>query len=176
MKERNDCSSMLINKMSRRKMLLGSMAVVAGTAGSGRKLLLLNPDNEKGPFPLSLNTSTISGYNLPVTSQVELCAEAGFDGIELWMKDIERYVRDGGSLRSLADLLTSSGLILYNIIGFAPWLAGDDGMTQMKKEMDVAAALNSRCIAATAMGLEGINRRDFELYSECYRQLLIYGD
>ena len=48
-------------------------------------------------------------------------------------------------------------------------------MTQMKKEMDVAAALNSRCIAATAMGLESLTGRDFDFFSEGYSHLLLFG-
>lgn len=50
--------------------------------------------------------------------------------------------------------LQSGHLILENIIGFSPWIIGGKGMDEMLKEIDMAAALGSRCIAATALGLE----------------------
>jgi sugar phosphate isomerase/epimerase len=39
-----------------------------------------------------LNTSTIRAYNLPVEEQIDAVAEAGFDGIELWVRDVEAYI------------------------------------------------------------------------------------
>ena len=110
------------------------------------------------PFRISLNTSTISGYNLSVEQQIEYCAKAGFGGIELVRK------------------LQSGHLILENIIGFSPWIIGGKGMDEMLKEIDMAAALGSRCIAATALGLEKIDRDDFEKYTDNYRRILEYGE
>jgi hypothetical protein len=49
------------------------------------------------PFRISLNTSTISGYNLSVEQQIEYCAKAGFGGIELWTRDICAFLKKGGS-------------------------------------------------------------------------------
>lgn len=53
------------------------------------------PRENPSPFRISLNTSTISGYKLPVREQIELCAETGFDGIELWIRDVETYMAEG---------------------------------------------------------------------------------
>ncbi|MFQ6928249.1 MAG: hypothetical protein ACLRS8_09745 [Parabacteroides merdae] len=45
-------------------------------------------------------------------------------------------------------------------------------MDEMLKVIDMAAALGSRCIAATALGLEKIDRDDFEKYTDNYRRIL----
>ena len=134
---------------------------------------------EKLPFRISLNTSTISGYKLPIEEQIELCRDAGYDGIELWFRDVDDYVQKGGTHVRLASIIKDSGLYLENMIGFAPWLGDGNGMSQMKKEMETAAALGSKCIAATALGLnvnESINRNRFDDYSKKYRELLVFGD
>lgn len=165
------------NKISRRKMLISSSLALLGA-----KLETAIPSSaspvtkRKIPFRISLNTSTISGYNLLVEQQIDYCAEAGFGGIELWTKDIETYIQKGGNLQGLANRLHSSHLILENIIGFSPWIIGGRGLDQMLREMDMAASLGSRCIAATALGIDKINPKDFDLYSNNYRRILEYGD
>jgi sugar phosphate isomerase/epimerase len=169
---------MFLNKeISRRKMLLSSGTLLLG-AGllSGNKAFAAPDKKERKPFRISLNTATISGYRLPVEQQIDFCAEAGFDGIELWFSDVEAYVQKGGTHARLAAQLKSAHLILENMIGFAPWLDGRDGMDKMKREMDIAAALGSRCIAATASGVDKIDRDKFEIYSTLYAQTLEYGD
>lgn len=164
-------------KISRRRMLLSSGLALLG-AKLDTAVAVINPtvSGKKIPFRISLNTSTISGYKLPIEQQIEYCAEAGFDGIELWTKDIQVYVQKGGSLQQLSHLLQSTHLVLENIIGFSPWIIGGKGMDEMLKEMDMAATLGSRCIAATALGLEKIDRNSFEKYSSNYRRILEYGE
>lgn len=66
------------------------------------------------PFRISLNTSTISGYNLSVEQQIEYCAKAGFGGIELWTRDICAFLKKGGSYQQLVRKLQSGHLILEN--------------------------------------------------------------
>ena len=117
-----------------------------------------------------------SGYNLSVEQQIEYCAKAGFGGIELWTRDICAFLKKGGSYQQLVRKLQSGHLILENIIGFSPWIIGGKGMDEMLKEIDMAAALGSRCIAATALGLEKIDRDDFEKYTDNYRRILEYGE
>lgn len=162
--------------ISRRKMLLSAGLALFGAKPVVSSFTASGVVEKKRPFRISLNTSTISGYNLPIEQQIAYCAEAGFDGIELWMKDIQAYIRRKGSLRYLANELQSSHLILENIIGFSPWIVGGKGLDEMLKEMDMAATLGSQCIAATALGIESINRNDFEKYSDNYKRILEYGE
>ena len=132
--------------------------------GGGLALSGANPENVKQslPFRISLNVSTIRFYKLPVDQQIEVCGKAGFNGIELWMSDIQAYVDSGGSLANLAAKLKDNNLVMENMIGFAQWAVDDQtrrdaGLQQMKREMEITAALGGKCIAAT---LSGINRLD----------------
>ena len=177
---------MLEKKISRREMLkISGLSILGSSLFSGIDAARLPVSNEifdrkeKLPFRVSLNTSTISGYKLPIEQQIELCKEAGYDGIELWFRDVDDYVQRGGTTERLAAIIRDSGLYLENMIGFAPWLGDDNGMAQMKKEMELAAALGSKCIAATALGLDvnkAIDRSQFEVYSAKYRELLVFGE
>ena len=173
-------------KISRREMLRITGFTILGSSLASRIDAVSLPfrsdsfdSKEKLPFRISLNTSTISGYELPIEEQIRLCKEAGFDGIELWFRDVDEYVRRGGTPERLAAIIKDSGLYLENMIGFAPWLGDDNGMAQMKKEMELAAMLGSKCIAATALGLDvkkAIDRNLFESYSAKYRELLVFGE
>jgi len=52
---------------------------------------------------LCLNTATIKCA--PLRLQVELAGAAGFDGVGLWMDDIDATVRGGSSLEEIAVLV-----------------------------------------------------------------------
>ena len=137
------------------------------------------PDASK-PFRISLNTSTIRTYQLPVERQIELCGAAGFDGIELWVADIQKYLDKGGNLADLAKKLKDNRLILENIIGFAPWASDDEqkrkaGVQQMQQEMEMTARLGGKYIAAPVMGIEKIDRDRLDEYAQRYRQILETG-
>jgi len=132
------------------------------------------------PVRISLNTSTIRPYRLTVDRQIDVCGAAGFDGIELWVSDIQAYLNKGGSLAALAQKLKDNRLVLENIIGFAPWMSDDDqkrleGQVQMQQEMEMTARLGGKHIAAPVMGIERINRDKLDEYAQRYRQILDIG-
>ena len=129
---------------------------------------------------ISLNTSTIRTYQLPIEQQIEVCGAAGFDGIELWISDIQKYIDKGGSLADLARKLKDNRLVLENIIGFAQWMSDDEqrrkeGQLQMQREMELTAQLGGKYIAAPLMGINRIDREKFEEYAQRYRQILETG-
>ena len=74
---------------------LGVAALATGTARAGKD------DTPKEPFGYSFNTATIMGQKLPVVEQVEIAAKAGYQGFEPWIRDLDAYVKDGGSLKDL---------------------------------------------------------------------------
>ena len=43
----------------------------------------------KGPFRFCFNTSTIMGQNPGLLAAIEIAANAGYDGLELWINDIK---------------------------------------------------------------------------------------
>ena len=132
------------------------------------------------PYRISLNTSTIRTYQLPIEKQIDVCGAAGFDGIELWISDIQVYLDKGGKLPDLAKRLKDKKLLLENIIGFAPWATDDDqqrkaGQQQMQQEMEMTAQLGGKYIAAPVMGIKRIDRAKLDEYSQRYRQILEIG-
>ena len=132
------------------------------------------------PFRISLNVSTIRTYKLPVEQQIDVCAAAGFDGIELWMTDIQAYQNRGGSLTDLATKLKDHRLVLENIIGFAQWAADDpgkrdEGVLQMQREMEITAALGGKYIAAPVMGINGFERDRLDDYAQRYLRIIEAG-
>ena len=110
-------------------------------------------------FLFSLNTSTISGQNLGLVKTLETAGRAGYDGVEVWMRDIDAYLDQGGSLASLKKVLDDNGLIAFNAIGFATWMAQDQeksktGFALMEKEMNMLADIGCTRVAAPAIGAE----------------------
>ncbi|WP_179281139.1 sugar phosphate isomerase/epimerase [Paenibacillus sp. XY044] len=105
------------------------------------------------PFKLSLNTSTLLPYGLDVKEQVSVAAEAGYEGIELWVRDIEAYLAKGGNLQELRRYIEDHGLKVANAIAFWAWADRDPearkrGFDQAEKEMEMLAELG--CLAAAA--------------------------
>ena len=132
---------------------------------------------EKLPFRISLNTSTLMAYKLGVDEQIRKVSAAGFDGVELWMRDIVAFLDAGGSRNQLKDLLEEGGLRLENIIGFSQWCSDvaeerTKAIDQLQGEMEIIADLGGRHIAAPVMGLRGLDPEKFGEYTERYQAIL----
>src|SRR5437773_2235366 len=93
--------------VSRRKFLTASGAALL-SAGPGRcsDAASRRPGE---PFRYSLNTATIRGQRLPIAEEIEIAARAGYQAIEPWIDELERYKASGGSLRDLAKRLRDRG-------------------------------------------------------------------
>lgn len=109
------------------------------------------------PFAYCLNTSTIQGQKLSLVDEVDLAAAAGYQAIEPWINEIERFRDDGGSLADLGKRVVDRGLVVASAIGFAPWVVDDaaeraKGLEQAKRDMDLVAQLGGRLIAAPPVG------------------------
>jgi len=135
---------------------------------------------KKRPFRISLNVSTISGFKLPLKEQIKLTAAAGFEGIELWMSDIDSFIANGGRAEDIAKMLIDSGLVLENIIAFAPWISNEPpksavGVEQMKREMELTAKLGGKHIAATGGGLDAFLTDNIALYGSQFGEIVRFG-
>ena len=151
--------------MLTRREFLGTTALAIGGLTAPGCLMAESKSPAVTPLRVSLNISTIRYYKLPVDQQIKVCGKAGFDGIELWTSDIEAYVNGGGNLTDLATMLKDNNLVLDNIIGFAQWAVDDQGrreagFQQMKREMEMTAALGGKFIAAP---MSGVNRLESSL-------------
>lgn len=133
------------------------------------------------PFRISLNTSTLMAYKLPVDKQIDLVGAAGFDGIELWMRDIHAFVEEGGSLATLKKKLASHDLVLENIIAFSKWCSDDENerkeaLELMRTEMEMVAELGGNYFAAPVQGIEKLDPMKYGAYAERYAAVLQVGD
>jgi len=131
-------------------------------------------------FRYCLNTSTISGQKLGITRYVEIAAEAGYDGIEVWIRDLKQYVDEGNSLSTLRKLIDDKGIKVEDAIGFAPWLAVEEeakkeGFRQMREEMLMLREIGGTRIAAPPAGLNGDQPLDLFKAGERYHELLDLG-
>lgn len=168
------------SRISRREILASSGAaaflapVLGSTFASADELVPPMGDSSLPRF--CLNTGTTRGYGLSLEELVEITAEAGYDGIEPWLDEVQR-VENPDKLRARIEQL---GLRVESVIGFPRWAADDpdvrsEGFRQMREAMLAARAIGCRQIAAPPAG---INRSRVENILEVgrrYRDLLALG-
>ncbi|HOX04697.1 MAG TPA: sugar phosphate isomerase/epimerase family protein [Candidatus Paceibacterota bacterium] len=132
-------------------------------------------------FRFALNTGTIRGQKLRLPEQIDVVAQAGYDGIEPWTGDLGEYAQSGGSLADLRKRCEDRGLKVVSAIGFAPWVVDDDaqrarGLEQLKREMDHLSQVGGTHIAAPPAGANrpGV-KIDLDRAAERYRAILELG-
>ena len=173
-------------KISRRKMIQNSGLALLG-AGTGFGFLKSKTSNKTVrkdhglPFRISMNTSTLQAYDLPADKQIRLVAEAGFEGIEMWVRDIRSYIDAGGTAEELGELLDSNNLLLENMIGFSEWISDDvntreEAIEILKSDMEMIAAMGGKYIAAPVQGIDSIDRTKFDDYAQRYHAILELGE
>jgi 2-keto-myo-inositol isomerase len=135
---------------------------------------------KKSNFSFSLNTSTIRQQNLGLVGEIKTAAKVGFDGIEIWMGTLEKYVKEGGKLADIRKLSNDLGIRIEDSIGFATWIVDDDtkrnaALEQIKREMDVLAQIGCKRMAAPPFG--ATNEPGLNLYkaAERYAKVLDLG-
>ncbi len=138
------------------------------------------PAREQTKFRYCLNTSTIRGQELGLLGDIETAARAGYDSLELWVRDVQAYVNSGKTFQSLHTFIRDNGLEVANAIGFAPWLSDDEetsqrGFVQMREEMELMAAIGCTRIAAPPAGQ--FIRHELDLFEagDKYRRLIALG-
>lgn len=176
------------NKISRRKAIGTSLKVSFAALGgyaftSNREEVpsIIAKSSNVLPMRISLNTSTLLYYKLAVDVQIDLVANAGFNGIELWMSDIKTFLNNGGKADYLKEKLQKRQLTLENIIGFSKWCSDDPeerkkALVQLREEMNITAALGGSYIAAPVQGISDLDRNKYDDYAERYNAILELGD
>ena len=132
------------------------------------------------PFKFCLNTSTIRGQNLPITEEIDIAAKCGYDGIEPWLNELDRYTQKGGSLPDLRKRLGDAGLAVPSSIAFPAWIVDDDdkrakGLEQAKRNMDTIAQIGGLRLAAPPVGATDVADMDLLKIAERYRALIDLG-
>jgi len=99
---------------------------------------------------------------MDVKEQISIATEAGFEGIELWVRDIESYREEGGKIKDLKMHIADADIAFVNAIAFFPWADTEDSireqaLVQAKKEMEMLVQLGCEAIAAPPFGqMEGV--------------------
>lgn len=148
--------------LSRRNFFGTTAATIAATS-----LASPQPANaavESGvPFRICLNTSTVrecqyQGKKIDIVGEIEVAAKAGYSGIEPWIREIDEYVKEGGSLSDLRKRISDAGLVVESAIGFAKFLVDDDlerqqGLDEAKRCMGLVHAIGGTRLAAPPTGV-----------------------
>jgi sugar phosphate isomerase/epimerase len=162
--------------VTRRQLLIGSVAlgagVAPGTAAATRR-------SRSELFRYCLNTSTLRGQKLSLTEEVEIAARAGYDAIEPWVEEIDRYVKGGGSLSDLRKRISDHGLTVESAIAFPEWIVDDDArraraLEEARRSMELVARIGGKRLAAPPAGATDISL-DLLKVTERYRALLELG-
>jgi sugar phosphate isomerase/epimerase len=169
-----------MTNFNRREWLAAATSAAAATVGT--QVTTVRGAEEKTPakFRFCLNTGTIRGQNLGIVREIEVATQAGYDGIEPWLRTINEYVMQGGTLKDLKKRLDDSGLKLESAIAFAQWIVNDPekrkaGLEEAKRDMDVLAQLGGTRIAAPPAGANDDPNLPLAVVAERYRALLEVG-
>ncbi len=132
------------------------------------------------PYRYAFNTSTIRGHKLPLVEVLEITAEAGYQGVEPWIDELDRYVAEGGSLVELGHRIEDLGLTVENAIGFFEWIVDDPerrrvGLAEAKRNMEMVAQLGGKRLAAPPFGATEQTDLDLLAAAERYRTVLDLG-
>lgn len=163
--------------LSRRKFIAASALSATATLASSSSARTYSNQ----PFGYCLNTGTIRGQKLSLIKELEITAQAGYNGIEPWIHKIHEYKASGGSLKDLKKRIADLGITVESAIGFAQWIVDDDaqrakGLEQFKRDMDAVAQIGGKRVAAPPAGANRQPGLDLGKAAERYRKILDIGD
>ena len=109
--------------MERRKFvsLTAAASLVASVFPGSASAELVNVQKEKryqkgsSPWPICLDTATIRPATL--RDKVKIASKAGYDAIEPWDSELEKFELAGGNLKDLGKEIKDLGLFVPSVIG-----------------------------------------------------------
>lgn len=139
--------------------------------------------SEREPFRYCLNTSTLKGHKLSLPELVDVAVGAGYEAIEPWVGEIDKFASEGGDLRDLRGKIADLGLTVEGGIGFFEWMVDDDalrrkGMDEARRSMGLLARLGGKRVAAPPWGAhtEGSPKISLLAAADRYRDLCVLGE
>lgn len=111
---------------------------------------------------------------------IDVLADAGYDGVEPWVRELDAYAEAGGQLSDLRKQAEDRGLAIVDLIGFYPWSVDDEaervaGLGEARRCFAMAQALGCKHIAAPPMGWTRQGGLDLWDAVERYRELITIG-
>lgn len=130
----------------------------------------------KSPWPLCMNISTIRPT--PIEEKIDVCGKAGYDAMELWTQDLERYEEEGNKVEDLRKRIEDYGMFVIDTIGLWDCMPPDESafrkmMDTNKRRMELAARAGSKHIAV--LPLPDRENFDVKQATERYRHILEVG-
>lgn len=121
--------------------------VLGSQRASGKKKKEKRYQNGKSPWPVCLDTATIRPASLP--DKVRIAAAAGFDAIEPWDSELEKFEAEGGNLKDLGKKIRDLGLFVPSMIGL--WNAlpptrelWEESLKDTRRRMRMAADIGAQ--------------------------------
>jgi sugar phosphate isomerase/epimerase len=145
------------------------------------------PKDEREPplreqdFLFGLNTSTIRGQKLSIVAEIEIARNAGYQAMEPWIDELERYAAAGGSLDDLGKRFRDASISVESAIGFFEWIVDDpdrrqSGLETARRNLELVRKIGGKRLAAPPVGATGRAITDLRKVAERYRALLELGD
>jgi len=121
------------------------------------------------------------GHKLPIEKELTIAAEAGYQAVEPWIRELDQYVASGGNLKDLGKKIRDLGLTVESAIGFFDWVVDDDNQRrkafeEAKRNMDLVHQIGGHRLAAPPGGATDRSDLDLRKIAERYRALLELGD
>jgi 2-keto-myo-inositol isomerase len=172
---------MLQQTISRRKILqvlgltAGGVFVNNAEATTAPKSIIRQAD-----ITYCLNMATIRGHKLGFMKELEIASKAGFTSVEIWIDSLQEYLGHGGSIGQVKERLGDLGLKVEDCISFNEWIVDDaatrqNGIGQMKKDMEMLAQIGCKRMAATGKGTSDTDVPALDIIAERYHSILELG-
>ena len=128
-----------------------------------------------------MNTATIRGQKLSIVEEVALASKAGYQGMEPWIDELEKYAQSGGSLKDLGKRIRDAGIRVESSIGFFDWIVDDPsrrrkGLETARRSMDLVHRIGGKRLAAPPVGATDQPMTDLLKVADRYGALLELGD
>ncbi|QEC52056.1 sugar phosphate isomerase/epimerase [Anseongella ginsenosidimutans] len=174
--------------MERRKFIsVGALAGLAagtistgafGAAAGSKETVAKEKRYQKGvsPWPICLDTATIRPASLK--DKVKIAAKAGYDAIEPWDGELEKFEAEGGNLKDLGKEIRDLGLFVPSMIGL--WNAlpptkelWEESLKDTRRRMRMAADIGAQHVQ-TIPNTVGDNY-DVRWVAARYREIIEMG-
>lgn len=154
-------------------------SVVAATTDTG-PTSPLTPTHKMLPQFL-LNTATLRGYDLTLDKEIQVAAEAGYSGMEIWVSNLQKFIDSGHTLAETRQRFIDANIQLVGAISFPNWIVDDSeqrkkALEQAKREMEMLATVGCPYMAAPAAGATRLPITDWIAAADRYCALLELGD